>query len=92
MLSACNTAKGKITGDGVFGLSRAFILAGTSSIIVTLWFIPDSETGKLMPEFYRNLQGNSDRAQALRQAMLVTMRDYPHPLNWAAFTLIGARK
>lgn len=92
VLSACNTAKGKITGDGVIGLPRAFILAGTSSIIVTLWFIPDAETGKLMPEFYRNLQGNSDRAQTLRQAMLITMRDYPHPRSWAAFTLIGARK
>jgi tetratricopeptide (TPR) repeat protein len=92
VLSACNTAKGKITGDGVIGLSRAFILAGTPSIIVTLWSIPDAETGKLMPEFYRNLQTNSDRAQALRQAMLTTMRDYPHPRNWAAFTLIGARK
>ncbi len=91
VLSACNTAKGKITGDGVIGLSRAFILAGTPSIIVTLWSIPDAETGKLMPEFYRNLQTNSDRAQALRQAMLTTMRDYPHPRNWAAFTLIGAR-
>jgi CHAT domain-containing protein len=92
VLSACNTANGKITGDGVIGLSRAFILAGTPSIIVTLWSIPDAETGKLMPEFYRNLQTNSDRAQALRQAMLTTKRDYPHPRNWAAFTLIGARK
>jgi CHAT domain-containing protein len=91
VLSACNTAKGKITGDGVIGLSRAFILAGTPSIIVSLWSIPDAETGKLMPEFYRNLQVNSDRAQALRQAMLITMRDYPHPRNWAAFTLIGSR-
>jgi CHAT domain-containing protein len=91
VLSACNTAKGKITGDGVIGLSRAFILAGTPSIIVTLWSIPDAETGKLMPVFYQNLQANSDRAQALRQAMLTTMRDYPHPRNWAAFTLIGAR-
>lgn len=91
VLSACNTAKGKIMGDGVIGLSRAFILAGTPSIIVTLWSIPDAETGKLMPEFYRNLQANSDRAQALRKAMLSTMRDYPHPRNWAAFTLIGSR-
>lgn len=92
VLSACNTAKGKLTGDGVIGLSRAFILAGTPSIIVSLWSIPDAETGKLMPEFYRNLQANSDRAQALRQAMLTTMQDHPHPRNWAAFTLIGARQ
>ncbi|MEI6065592.1 MAG: CHAT domain-containing protein, partial [Pseudanabaena sp. ELA748] len=92
VLSACNTAKGKIAGDGVIGLSRAFILAGTPSIIVSLWSIPDAETGRLMPEFYQNLQNNRDRAQALRKAMLTTMQDYPHPRNWAAFTLIGTRK
>jgi len=95
VLSACNTGKGKITGDGVIGLSRAFILAGTPSIIVSLWNVPDTETGTLMVNFYQNMQNmqiNGDRAQALRQAMLVTMREYPHPRNWAAFTLIGARK
>lgn len=91
VLSACSTAKGRITGDGVIGLSRAFILAGTSSIIVSLWNVPDNETGKLMVEFYQNMQAEGDRAQALRQAMLTTMRDYPHPRKWAAFTLIGAR-
>ena len=54
--------------------------------------IVKTETSKLMPEFYRNLQENSDRTQALRQAMLTTMQDHPHPRNWAAFTLIGARQ
>jgi CHAT domain-containing protein len=91
VLSACNTAKGKITGDGVIGLSRAFILAGTPSIVVSLWSIPDAPTGKLMVEFYDNIQKGSDRAQALRQAMIKTMRDNPHPRDWAAFTLIGSR-
>jgi len=91
VLSACSTAKGKITGDGVIGLSRAFILAGTSSIVVSLWDVPDNETGKLMTDFYQNMERNGDRAQALRQAMLTTMEDSSHPRKWAAFTLIGAR-
>jgi len=91
VLSACDTAKGKITGDGVIGLSRAFILAGTPSIVVSLWTIPDAPTGKLMVEFYRNIQKGSDRAQALRQAIIKTMGDNPHPRDWAAFTLIGSR-
>ena len=42
-----------------------------------------------MTQFYQNLQQNLDKAQALRQAMLTTMNQYPQPLQWAAFTLIG---
>ncbi|MBW3587150.1 MAG: CHAT domain-containing protein, partial [Cyanobacteria bacterium 0813] len=45
--------------------------------------------GKLMQSFYQNLQNNPDKAQALRQAMLATMKTHPGPRNWAAFTLIG---
>lgn len=89
VLSACNTGRGRITGDGVVGLSRSFISAGTSSIIVSLWSIPDETTAVLMPEFYRQLQQNSNKAEALRQAMLIAMKKYPNPQDWAAFTLIG---
>lgn len=89
VLSACDTGRGKITGDGVIGLSRAFISAGVPSVIVSLWAIPDAPTASLMTEFYRNLQQNPDQAEALRNAMLTTMKQYPNPRNWAAFTLIG---
>ena len=89
VLSACNTGRGTISGDGVLGLSRSFISAGVSSIVVSLWLVPDAPTADLMTEFYRQLQQNSDKAVALRQAMLVTMRRHPQPSNWAAFTLIG---
>jgi len=89
VLSACNTGRGTISGDGVRGLSRSFIAAGVSSIVVSLWFVPDAPTADLMTEFYRQLQQNSDKAAALRQAMLVTMRRHPQPSDWAAFTLIG---
>lgn len=89
VLSACNTGRGKITGDGVIGLSRSFISAGVPSIIVSLWSIPDAPTAALMTEFYHNLKVNPDKAQALRQAMLTTMKQQPNPFNWAAFTLIG---
>jgi CHAT domain-containing protein/Tfp pilus assembly protein PilF len=89
VLSACNTGRGKITGDGVIGLSRALITSGVSSVIVSLWSVPDAPTSLLMTEFYRNLQKKSDKAQALRQAMLITMKQTPNPYNWAAFTLIG---
>ena len=89
VLSACNTGEGRITGDGVIGLSRALISAGVPSVIVSLWAVPDAPTAELMQSFYQNLQNNPDKAQALRQAMLTTMKTHPQPRNWAAFTLIG---
>jgi CHAT domain-containing protein len=89
VLSACDTGKGRLTGDGVIGLSRSLITAGVPSVIVSLWKIPDAPTALLMTEFYHNLNRNPDKAQALRQAMLTTMAKYPNPADWAAFTLMG---
>lgn len=89
VLSACDTGRGRITGDGVLGLSRSFISAGATSVVVSLWAVPDDATAALMTAFYRNLQQNPDKAQALRRAMLTTMQQYPSSREWAAFTLIG---
>jgi CHAT domain-containing protein len=89
VLSACDTGRGRITGDGVIGLSRSFIAAGVPSVIVSLWAVPDAPTAELMSEFYRQLAQGQTKAQALRQAMLITMQTRPDPKNWAAFTLIG---
>ncbi|NEP34987.1 CHAT domain-containing protein [Moorena sp. SIO3B2] len=89
VLSACNTGQGRITGDGVIGLSRALISAGVPSIVVSLWSVSDSPTAQLMIRFYQNLGNTTDKAQALRQAMLTTMAEQPNPRDWAAFTLIG---
>ena len=90
VLSACDTGRGDITGDGVIGLSRSLMAAGTPSVIVSLWSVPDAPTADLMVQFYAELKQGQDKAQALRQAMLATMQDHPDPKNWAAFTLIGA--
>jgi len=89
VLSACDTGRGRITGDGVVGLSRSFISAGVPSIIVSLWQVPDTPTASLMTQFYQSLSSNPNKAQALRSAMLATMKQHPNPKNWAAFTLIG---
>ncbi|MGB7520280.1 MAG: CHAT domain-containing tetratricopeptide repeat protein, partial [Spirulinaceae cyanobacterium] len=86
VLSACNTGQGRLTGDGVIGLSRSLIAAGVPSVIVSLWSVPDAPTAELMTEFYRNFQANPNKAQALRQAMLTTMETHPNPIDWAAFT------
>ena len=89
VLSACNTGRGKITGDGVIGLSRSFLSAGVPSVIVSLWQVPDAPTSTLMIAFYQNLIQKMDKAQALRQAMLTTLKVYPNPQDWAGFMLVG---
>lgn len=89
VLSACDTGRGRITGEGVVGLSRAFIAAGVPSVIVSLWSIPDAPTASLMTEFYRQLKQKPDKAQALRQAMLIIKKQFPDPKDWGAFILIG---
>ncbi|MBD1998583.1 CHAT domain-containing protein [Leptolyngbya sp. FACHB-541] len=89
VLSACNTGRGKITGDGVVGLSRSLIAAGAPSVMVSLWQVPDDATSQLMVNFYRYRQ-QFDDAQALRQSMLSAMQTYPNPRDWAAFTLVGS--
>jgi CHAT domain-containing protein len=89
VLSACDTGRGKITGDGVVGLSRSFFAAGSSSVLVSLWAVNDGSTNALMSEFYRQLQTEPNKSKALRQAMLKTKERHPNPIDWAAFTLIG---
>lgn len=89
VLSSCDTALGKITGDGVIGFSRSFLAAGVPSVIGSLWSPSDSETAFLMTQFYENLSKNPDKAVALRQAILSAMKNYPDAKSWAAFTLIG---
>jgi CHAT domain-containing protein/tetratricopeptide (TPR) repeat protein len=89
VLSACDTGRGDITGDGVIGLSRSLLAAGAPSVVVSLWSVPDAPTAQLMIAFYRELLLAETRDQALRQAMLETMKTHPNPVDWAAFTFMG---
>jgi CHAT domain-containing protein/tetratricopeptide (TPR) repeat protein len=91
VLSACDTGRGRLAGDGVIGLSRSLISAGVPSIIVSLWAVPDAPTAELMTEFYKNFYKRKlNKAQALRSAMLTIMQQHPNNSRaWAAFTLIG---
>ncbi|MEM8603948.1 MAG: CHAT domain-containing protein [Cyanobacteria bacterium P01_H01_bin.121] len=90
VLSACDTGLGEITGDGVVGLSRAFLAAGADSVVASLWQVPDEPTELLMTNFYDALLIEPNRAAALRQAMLTVQSQYPNPMDWAAFVVIGA--
>jgi CHAT domain-containing protein len=89
VLSACNSALGELTsGNELMGLTRSFLYAGVPSIVASLWTVDDRSTSFLMQQFYRNL-GTMNKADALREAKLATMKEYPRPFHWAAFCLQG---
>jgi CHAT domain-containing protein/Tfp pilus assembly protein PilF len=93
-LSACQTGLGKISkGEGVIGLSRALVYAGSKNIVVSFWSVADQSTASLMKNFYRQLLENAtpDYSGALRQAKLNLIQDhnYSSPYYWAPFILIG---
>jgi CHAT domain-containing protein len=79
VLSACETGLGTVAGgEGVFGLQRAFHLAGTQSVIASLWSVNALATRDLMGEFYKNLwEKKQPRLEALRQAQLSMIRELP---------------
>ncbi|MGB3517547.1 MAG: CHAT domain-containing tetratricopeptide repeat protein [Elainellaceae cyanobacterium] len=89
VLSACETGQGRITGDGVLGLSRSLIQSGAPNVLVSLWQVPDDATASLMVSFYDYHQSGLSYAHALRHSMLDTLQQYPNPHQWAAFTLVG---
>jgi CHAT domain-containing protein len=90
-LSACKTGLGqRIAGEGVIGLSRAFIDAGARAVIVSLWEVADHSTALFMEEFYRLLAQGIDKVEALSKAKeYLRKRGYENPYFWAAFILIG---
>jgi CHAT domain-containing protein/tetratricopeptide (TPR) repeat protein len=91
-LSACETGRGKdIRGEGILGLTRAFLYAGAHSLAVSLWSVSDRSTRDLMVDFYRRL-GSVGKVEALRQSKLRMIRESPrraHPYHWASFILVG---
>ena len=99
VLSACETGKGDIVnGEGVYGLRRAFTLAGAKSQVMSLWFVPDESTKDMMVAYYKRLSQKQDRGQAFRAVQLEmlngTLKDnsggtYQHPYFWAAFVRGG---
>ena len=92
VLSACDTALGKnVSGEGILGVSRTFLYAGASSVIVSLWQVSDASTSDLMIRFYRHLSQSGDKAEALRLSKLELIRQgrFDQPYHWAPFILIG---
>jgi CHAT domain-containing protein len=89
-LSACVTGLNVIgAGDELLGLTRGLFRAGAASLLVTLWEVPDQSTSEFMKAFYDRFLKESNRAAALREAILEIRERYPHPLHWAPFVLSG---
>ncbi|MCY1077129.1 CHAT domain-containing tetratricopeptide repeat protein [Archangium lansingense] len=90
VLSACDTGRGDVKlGQGVYGLRRAFIVAGAETVVMSLWQVKDDATPQLMEAYYRNLLAGRGRASALREAMLSLRASKPHPHYWAPFLVLG---
>jgi CHAT domain-containing protein len=95
VLSACETGNGRISpGEGVIGMSWAFFVAGTRSMVVSQWRVNSASTSKLMKNFYEALARRRDRgnkSEALREASIRLLKDprYRHPFYWAGFVLVG---
>ncbi|HEX4878153.1 MAG TPA: tetratricopeptide repeat protein [Chitinophagaceae bacterium] len=88
VLSACETALGDVKGsEGVFGLQRAFKMAGVKKMIVSLWQVPDKETAELMTTFYNYWLKGKTVEQAFTQAQAEMRKKYS-PYYWAAFVLV----
>jgi CHAT domain-containing protein/tetratricopeptide (TPR) repeat protein len=95
VLSACETGNGRISpGEGVIGISWAFFVAGTRSMVVSEWRVNSTSTSQLMKNFYQALArqpNRSNKAQALKEASVSLRKDvrYRHPFYWAGFVLVG---
>ena len=90
VLSACETGLGEVrTGEGVFGLRRAFVLAGARTLVMSLWRVPDRQTAELMADLYRRVLAGEPRALALRAAQLALKARYDDPYYWGAFICQG---
>ena len=93
VLSACDTGVGEVrSGEGVYGLRRALILAGAETLVMSLWPVSDQGTRDLMIAYYKSLQSGEGRSEAMRQVQIRMLADPErrHPYYWASFIVSGA--
>ena len=92
VLSSCYSARGKVQGEGVVGMARAFLGAGARAVLVALWAVDDSVTYPMMGIFYGGLLDGKSASEALSDAMKVVRESqeaFRHPRFWAPFILLG---
>ena len=102
VLSGCRTALGPIMGDGVIGFTRGFLAAGATSVVATMWDVPDQTSFEVMRNFYRSWVAGAGKSRSLRQAQLAVLRGLragkiqmggvtlpESPRLWAGYVLVG---
>lgn len=90
ILSACETGLGDVkTGEGVYGLQRAFLVAGADALVMSLWKVDDAATQLLMTNFYTNWLRLGNKQRAFKQAQALLISKYKDPYYWGAFVMMG---
>ncbi len=88
VMSACETGLGDITSDGVFGLQRAFKMAGVQTLVMSLWKVDDNATSLMMQTFYEQLFSGKTKCEAFNFAQAAVRNKYPEPYYWAGFVML----
>lgn len=88
VMSACETGLGDITSDGVFGLQRAFKMAGVQTLVMSLWKVDDNATSLMMQTFYEHLLSGMSKREAFNLAQAAVRTKYPEPYYWAGFIML----
>jgi CHAT domain-containing protein len=94
LLSACGTGTGQVfAGEGAVSLARPFLVAGSESVVATLWEIDDRSSAQLVGDFYRELKSGTSVVAALADAQRTMLQSdtelYHHPYFWAPFIVLG---